>query len=479
MPKKKYVYANKKLLLNKCSLENEDQLFYISPLLAKQIGEKFNLGKSVEERFKLYFEALHYMGISPLLDAKKIRRDVADLRVDKYLSLNDRQANAITDIADEKIISIRNSFRENNFCTMFHEMNHIFSKHNYSKTNKEFQSLNDPFYVEKEIQHRFGYSFNFGAGENDNYNLFDEGVTEYLALRQTAYAVKRDVPLGAYCFETQFARMFYLLAGNALFEGYFNDGDFFRLTKAIGVEELTERNVRSLAYDISEFQNQYYLGDSLEMENLIYENMISLLADKVEGIVWDNLELFENVGEIEKLIGNAFSNFAQTFYFGSSEKEVDQLLRPETFNFLTETYFNLVEDVNEDICEKGLEEKLGLINLENKTFDGVCDFFKFINSRNYGIVLVDEKPLTFENLLAQEKVCVYNEAKGNYIRKKQKIGDPYFMEQNGNQPDILEQIFKIDMAREKFSKPQIKEFSKSEFESAQTDGEQNEAEMEM
>lgn len=479
MPKKKYVYANKKLLLNKCFLENEDQLFYISPLLAKQIGEKFNLGKSVEERFKLYFEALHYMGISPLLDAKKIRRDVADLRVDKYLSLNDRQAYAITDIADEKIISIRNSFRENNFCTMFHEMNHIFSKHNYSKTNKEFQSLNDPFYVEKEIQHRFGYSFNFGAGENDNYNLFDEGVTEYLALRQTAYAVKRDVPLGAYCFETQFARMFYLLAGNALFEGYFNDGDFFRLTKAIGVEELTERNVRSLAYDISEFQNQYYLGDSLEMENLIYENMISLLADKVEGIVWDNLELFENVGEIEKLIGNAFSNFAQTFYFGSSEKEVDQLLRPETFNFLTETYFNLVEDVNEDICEKGLEEKLGLINLENKTFDGVCDFFKFINSRNYGIVLVDEKPLTFENLLAQEKVCVYNEAKGNYIRKKQKIGDPYFMEQNGNQPDILEQIFKIDMAREKFSKPQIKEFSESEFESAQTDGEQNEAEMEM
>lgn len=479
MPKKKYVYANKKLLLNKCFLENEDQLFYISPLLAKQIGEKFNLGKSVEERFKLYFEALHYMGISPLLDAKKIRRDVADLRVDKYLSLNDRQAYAITDIADEKIISIRNSFRENNFCTMFHEMNHIFSKHNYSKTNKEFQSLNDPFYVEKEIQHRFGYSFNFGAGENDNYNLFDEGVTEYLALRQTAYAVKRDVPLGAYCFETQFARMFYLLAGNALFEGYFNDGDFFRLTKAIGVEELTERNVRSLAYDISEFQNQYYLGDSLEMENLIYENMISLLADKVEGIVWDNLELFENVGEIEKLIGNAFSNFAQTFYFGSSEKEVDQLLRPETFNFLTETYFNLVEDVNEDICEKGLEEKLGLINLENKTFDGVCDFFKFINSRNYGIVLVDEKPLTFENLLAQEKVCVYNEAKGNYIRKKQKIGDPYFMEQNGNQPDILEQIFKIDMAREKFSKPQIKEFSEPEFESAQTDGEQNEAEMEM
>ena len=128
MPKKKYVYANKKLLLNKCFLENEDQLFYISPLLAKQIGEKFNLGKSVEERFKLYFEALHYMGISPLLDAKKIRRDVAELRVDKYLSLNDRQANAITDIADEKIISIRNSFRENNFCTMFHEMNHIFSK---------------------------------------------------------------------------------------------------------------------------------------------------------------------------------------------------------------------------------------------------------------------------------------------------------------------------------------------------------------
>ena len=119
------------------------------------------------------------------------------------------------------------------------------------------------------------------------------------------------------------------------------------------------------------------------------------------------------------------------------------------------------------------------MNLENKTFDGVCDFFKFINSRNYGIVLVDEKPLTFENLLAQEKVCVYNEAKGNYIRKKQKIGDPYFMEQNGNQTDILEQIFKIDMAREKFSKPQIKEFSKSEFESAQTDGEQNEAEMEM
>lgn len=479
MPKKKYVYANKKLLLNKCSLENEDQLFYISPLLAKQIGEKFNLGKSVEERFKLYFEALHYMGISPLLDAKKIRRDVADLRVDKYLSLNDRQAYAITDIADEKIISIRNSFRENNFCTMFHEMNHVFSKHNYSKTNKEFQSLNDPFYVEKEIQHRFGYSFNFGAGENDNYNLFDEGVTEYLALRQTAYAVKRDVPLGAYCFETQFARMFYLLAGNALFEGYFNDGDFFRLTKAIGVEGLTERNVRSLAYDISEFQNQYYLGDSLEMENLIYENMIWLLANKVEGIISENFDRFKDAREIEKLIGNAFSNFAQTFYFGSSEKEVDQLLRPEIFNFLTEMYFNLVEDVNEDICEKGLEEKLGLINLENKTFDGVCDFFKFINSRNYGIVLVDEKPLTFENLLVQEKVCVYNEAKGNYIRKKQKIGDPYFMEQNGNQPDILEQIFKIDMAREKFSKPQIKEFSESEFENAQTDGEQNEAEMEM
>ena len=53
------------------------------------------------------------------------------------------------------------------------------------------------------------------------------------------------------------------------------------------------------------------------------------------------------------------------------------------------------------------------------------------------------------------------------------------MEQNGNQTDILEQIFKIDMAREKFNKPQIKEFSESEFENAQTDGEQNEAEMEM
>ena len=217
MPKKKYVYANKKLLLNKCFLENEDQLFYISPLLAKQIGEKFNLGKSVEERFKLYFEALHYMGISPLLDARKIRRDVADLRVDKYLSLNDRQANAITDIADEKIISIRNSFRENNFCTMFHEMNHIFSKHNYSKTSKEFQSLNDPFYVDKEIQHQFGYFLDFGENENDNYNQFDEGVTEYLALRQVAYAVKRDVPLESYRFEVQFVRMFYLLAGNALF----------------------------------------------------------------------------------------------------------------------------------------------------------------------------------------------------------------------------------------------------------------------
>ena len=478
MPKKKYIYANKKLLLNKCFLENEDQLFYISPLLAKQIGEKFNLGKSVEERFKLYFEALHYMGISPLLDARKIRRDVADLRVDKYLSLNDRQANAITDIADEKIISIRNSFRENNFCTMFHEMNHIFSKHNYSKTSKEFQSLNDPFYVDKEIQHQFGYFLDFGENENDNYNQFDEGVTEYLALRQVAYAVKRDVPLESYRFEVQFVRMFYLLAGNALFEGYFNDGDFSRIAREIGVEDVTEKTIKSIAYAISQVQNQS-MSLMLETEAILNKNMISLLANKVEGIVWDNLELFENVGEIEKLIGNAFSNFAQTFYFGSSEKDVDQLLRPEIFNFLTETYFNLVEDVNEDICEKGLEEKLGLINLENKTFDGVCDFFKFINSRNYGIVLVDEKPLTFENLLAQEKVCVYNEAKGNYIRKKQKIGDPYFMEQNGNQPDILEQIFKIDMAREKFSKPQIKEFSESEFESAQTDCEQNEAEMEM
>lgn len=476
MPKKKYVYANKKLLLNKSSLENEDQLFYISPLLAKQIGEKFNLGKSVEERFKLYFEALHYMGISLLLDARKIRRDVADLRVDKYLSLNDRQAYAITDIADEKIISIRNSFRKNNFCTIFHEMNHIFSKHNYSKTSKEFQSLNDPFYVDKEIQHQFGYFLDFGENENDNYNQFDEGVTEYLALRQEAYAVKRDVPLGSYRFEVQFVRMFYLLAGNALFEGYFNDGDFSRIAREIGVEDVTEKSVKSIAYAISQAQNQS-MSLMLETEGILFRNMIFLLANKVEGIVWNNLEAFENVGEIEKLIGNAFSNFAQTFYFGSSEKAVDQLLRPDTFNFLTEMYFNLVEDVNEDICEKGLEEKIGLINLENKTFEGVCDFFKFINSRNYGIVLVDEKPLTFENLLAQEKVCVYNEAKGNYIRKKQKIGDPLFMEEFGNQTDVLDGIYKADAARQKFSKPQIKDFS--EFENAQTDGEQNEAEMEM
>lgn len=476
MPKKKYVYANKKLLLNKDSLENEDQLFYISPLLAKQIGEKFNMGKSVEERFKLYFEALHYMGISPLIDARKIRRDVADLRIDKYLSLNDRHAYAITDVADEKIISIRNSFRENDFSTMFHEVNHVFSKHNYSKTNKEFQNLNDPFYTDKEIQHRFGYYFDFGENENDNYNQFDEGVTEYLALRQEAYTVKRDVPLGSYRFEVQFVRMFYLLAGNALFEGYFNDGDFSRIAREIGVEDVTEKSVKSIAYEISQAQNQS-MSLMLETEGILFRNMISLLAKKVEGIVWDNLEAFENVGEIEKLIGNAFSNFAQTFYFGSSEKAVDQLLRPDTFNFLTEMYFNLVEDVNEDICEKGLEEKLGLISLENKTFDGVCDFFKFINSRNYGIVLVDEKPLTFENLLAQEKVCVYNEAKGNYIRKKQKIGDPLFMEEFGNQTDVLDGIYKADAARQKFSKPQIKDFS--EFENAQTDGEQNEAEMEM
>lgn len=293
-----------------------------------------------------------------------------------------------------------------------------------------------------------------------------------------AYAVKHDVPLGSYRFEVQFVRMFYLLAGNALFEGYFNDGDFSRIAREIGVEDVTEKTIKSIAYAISQVQNQS-ISLMLETEALLNKNMISLLANKVEGIVWDNLELFENVGEIEKLIGNAFSNFAQTFYFGSSEKEVDQLLRPDVFNCLTQFYFELIDVVNEDICEKGLEEKIGLINLENKTFDGVCDFFKFINSRNYGIVLVDEKPLTFENLLAQEKVCVYNEAKGNYIRKKQKIGNPYFMEQNGNQPDILEQIFKIDMAREKFSKPQIKEFSESEFENAQTDGEQNEAEMEM
>lgn len=478
MPKKKYVYANKKLLLNKCILENEDKVFYISPFLAKKIGEKFNMGKDVEEKFKLYFEGLHVLGISPLLDARKIRRDVINLQVGKYAGLDSRYENAVTDVSDETIVSIRKSFRNSEFSTLFHEMNHVFSKYNFSKVNKNYQRPNDPFFEENEIQHKIGFFYNFKNNENDNYNLFDEGVTEYLAKRLEAYVLKRDVAYHIYSFYVQFARMFYLLAGNTLFDEYFNNGDFSKIAKEIGVEDVTEKEVRAIAYFISQVDNQQ-LSLSFEAKQLLFNNMISLFTNKVEGIVWNNLESFKDAKQIEKLIGNAFSNFAQTFFFGMEEKCVDQLLRPAVFGDLTDYYFKLVEVVNEEIVSNGFAEKYGLINLENKTYEGICEFFKFVNNRNYGIIIADEKPLTLENLLGQEKVSLYGEAKGNFIRKKEHFGNPIFMERFGEATEILESIIQRENAKQKFEKPSSDEFEVFQPENDLESTEQNEADFEM
>ena len=118
MPKKKYLYQDKKILQNLKSPE-EDLVYFNSLKFAKTVAEKFGRSKTyLEDIFTRYFRALKDLGITELMSYPRIKNNINFL----YFNFNDfipKYALGLTDGFFEEI-SLRKSFRFNDISTLIH-----------------------------------------------------------------------------------------------------------------------------------------------------------------------------------------------------------------------------------------------------------------------------------------------------------------------------------------------------------------------
>lgn len=422
MPKKHYLYANKKVLKEGRNQQEEDFNYFYSPKYAKQIGIKYGeSGKAIEVAFKQYFEAMKHLGLTKLIDKDNLRK-----KIDKFMFYynnsfgeNGSGALAMTDLV-ELCIEIRKSIKVGDYETLFHEFNHLISAHESNGDNWRYQRDEEIFSTGYDIKN---------VTEGIEYNtLFNEGVTDLLALLQYSY-LKKTVALNSsgYELEVGFLHSLYMVCGNALFEGYFGGGKFGPIARAIGEPQETDAlavecvsNIQtdeiSLAILSDRISNLAYSEplEAIAEFNDIQYDLINILYKKVFLDITNNLDKFNDFSEIEATVFTAFANYAKTLYFGSDKYSIYNPTRNDVFEYLTETYFGTLNNIGFIIQE--IEDVQISYQEPRNSFETIFENFVNINDCSYGLIDYRQKPI--DVISKNYVISVFEPNKANYLRKK-------------------------------------------------------------
>ena len=154
------------------------------------------------------------------------------------------------------------------------------------------------------------------------------------------------------------------------------------------------------------------------LKNIKFEANCSVL------LVVNNLDKFNNSSEINASVFTAFANYSKTIFFGRNKHTIFNLAtRDDVFNHLTQTYFDLLNNVEVVIQQR---RDLPFAYQEPKiSFEEVRDEFIYINDCSYGLIDYRQKPI---NVMAKDyTIQVFEPNKGNYLRKKIGYDDVYDM----------------------------------------------------
>lgn len=429
MAKSKYFYKTKKLLFNGKNQQEEDQLFFCSPGISQKLAKKFGLknSKDVEEAFKKYFEFMKAKGITKFLNSKNIKENVENVEI-IYDPLA-RGTEGSTNIVDETINFRKNRCKEKG--VIFHEFNHLFSIHSNNIEVKKPTMIHGIVELDEN-----------GDVANNNLN---EGITEFLSEMTRSYVNKQPGIISLYYpVETACASSLYTIFGNALFDAYFNGKSFEWLAAeggGINCELLYQLSDTFSELDFATEFSPTWTVDDLQTIN---EILIQILANKVQNDLIKNIDKFNDCKEIELSALKAFSTFAGTLLFGQRQASLRNLNRNDTLNYLTETFFEVVENVG-----KHAAENPHLINFvydpdeqfaKLVDFDSAWEIFELSNDINYS--LIDWQAKQIDVLDTDFDVeGFYSLEKANYIRsKKAKIERPQNMKDFDKYQEIYEKI---------------------------------------
>lgn len=415
MPKSKYLYQHKKLFKDGVNQEHSDFNYYCSPKYAKIIGKKYGLkGEVIERAFNQYFEAMKYLGLTQLIDKDRLRRHIDNMGIRHEDGLDNKLVDAWVDFIEEDIF-LRKSAKKGRYLDIFHEFNHLISIDNKLTDCKISDCLA-----------MGGYRIDFHLKE-EKFNSFNEGVTQFLSCLQLSYLKKHIVLSDCYFKETAYAHSLYLICGNALFEGYFNN-DFQYIAKA--VPNTTEEEIQDLADSIEEFKS--YDPNStkaIELDCLINTYLIEMFSDKVYVDVLENLDKFNSFFEIQKVLTKAYCNYVNSLFFGVDEENLLNLNRRPIFEKLTDDYFYILEKIADYINEnpKMVKFNCNYEGVSEKSIEQFNRLFQAVNDRNYGFIDYTKKPINVIDYLNDSLVIIENMGKAEYLRKKAKIGQTSFM----------------------------------------------------
>ena len=419
MPKAKYLYENKKKTYKGQNQEALDQVFFKSPKYAEIVAKKYGIHTAdVERAMKAYFESMKEMGLTQLLNGKKVRQFIEQMSIDMKNALAGGMG-AWT-IPYMKKMQFRKSVKAGDFSTLFHEFNHFLSIGKNQYSNSDFDYLDV-------------CGFSRSTYFEDMFMGFDEGITEYLSRLQKSYYTKQPAVINVYSFWTAYARQLYFIAGKELYEDYFNGGDFEVVERKLKEFGIKKDEILKLANDVSyllDLQKEVYQDGEVQSGNLIdfvngnYEvqsNLISMFGRKINNDAFKNLNKFNNFDELADTMFNAYLNYAKALYFGCSSKSMNNYNRADIFGNLVNSFLDNLDDIANFITENPEE-----INFE---FDGVCvdeeavDYLRKqlekINDGNYALVEFGEEEITLENMKGKE-IRVYDEGYANYLRSKYK-----------------------------------------------------------
>lgn len=419
MPKAKYLYKNKKSRYKGQNQEGLDEIFFKSPKYAQIVAKKYGIHVAdVERSLNKYFECLKEMGLTQLINKDKTRTYISQLSIDLSDELGGTTAAFTRPL--NKMMAFRKSVKAGEFSTLFHEFNH-------------FLSIGKDVWRNNSFDFRSSTGFQHMTYFDDGFRGFNEGTTEYLARLQKSYFTKQPAVIEAYSFWTAYARQLYFIAGNELYEDYFNGGSFEIVGRKLEGFGIGKEELLALADDVSlllHLQGEVFQDGKIQSGNLIdfvninYEvqsNLISMFERKINNDAFKNLNKFNSFDEITDTMFNAYLTYAKALYFGCSSKSMNNYNRIDIFGNLVNSFLDNLEDIANFITENPEEVNFEFdgVGVDDEAVEHLKQQLEKVNDRNYALVEFGEEEITLEKMKDKE-IRVYNEGYANYLRSRRK-----------------------------------------------------------
>ena len=460
MPKKKYIYFNKKPLKNGINQQEEDINYFKYPEYSEIIGKKYGLsGKAIEIAFRQYFEAMKYFGLTQIINKDKLRKQIKTFELFYCYNLSSADVIGEANIIFNEI-NVKNSLKVGNYGVLFHEFNHLISIDNRTlqrwKYNRDENILSTGYsistIIEKEIKgekktKKNELAFNDEETLNkkfifiNEYNNFNEGVTEFLTSLQISFLNKKSIVIEAYPLETSFAHALYLICGNALFEGYFGKGDFSAISDVFG-DKLDVNTIKNFAKVITNNSNNDSVSFLIQTYYDIQSALIDLLSYKVCCDIKKNINEFKNYDIIKKVVLKCFGEFSKTLYFENSKKSLLNYNRDSIFYKLTNNFYNVMADIKDFIVENNIEISLPKNDILKEKMYEIYDFFEYCNDCQYGLIDYGIKPINVVDFINSNNINLNEYNYSNYIRSKNNFDKVSEMKDREKYEKIINRINK-------------------------------------